>query len=267
MIALLPFSDIEISNPKFEFDGLRFLGFQSASLKRRGEAVLFVPPGQPDDANLPIVLLLHGVLAMPWSWALCAGAHRTAQSLIDAGEMRPCVLAMPSDGMAGQGTGYIPAADANYETWIVDDVVAAVREVVPCVSEESKLFIGGLSMGGFGALRLGAKYADRFSGIAGHSSVTAFDQLSRFVVNFGAPVIDADDLSIMHWMVKNRASLPPIRFDCGIDDKLFEVNCELHAALECEGIAHEFHEFPGAHSWAYWEEHIRETLMFFNATR
>ncbi|MBN1478142.1 esterase family protein [Candidatus Sumerlaeota bacterium] len=260
-----PFSDIEISTPKFETDGLRFLAFQSQALRRRGEVTLFIPSGQKEARDLPIALLLHGVLGTHWSWALNGGAHRTAQAMIDAGEIAPLVLAMPSDGLEGRGTGYVPHPHADYETWIVRDVLAATREVVPCVSERSRVFIAGLSMGGFGALRLGAKYADLFSGVSGHSSATEYDQLGVFVEMLPTrpAVADEAELTALHWMRAHRDRLPPVRFDCGVDDKLIEPNRALHAALEAEGIAHEFHEFPGAHSWAYWEEHLRDTLRFF----
>jgi S-formylglutathione hydrolase FrmB len=59
--------------------------------------------------------------------------------------------------------------------------------------------------------------------------------------------------------------LPPLRFDCGVDDQLIEENRALHRDLEARGIAHTYEEFPGAHTWAYWERHLEDTLRFFAA--
>ena len=91
------------------------------------------------------------------------------------------ILAMPSDGLWGDGSGYLPHLTENYERWIVDEVPKAVITVVSACSAASPLFIAGLSMGGFGALRLGGKYAARFSGISAHSAITHFDQMGQFV--------------------------------------------------------------------------------------
>ena len=80
------------------------------------------------------------------------------------------VLAMPSDGLWGDGSGYIEHRTEprrNYERYIVEEVPACAAEVVSALGPGSPMFIAGLSMGGFGALRLAAKYPDRFRGIAG----------------------------------------------------------------------------------------------------
>ena len=76
-------------------------------------------------APLPLVILLHGVYGSAWSWPLNGGAHLTVARLIEAEEIAPVALAMPSDGLWGDGSGYVPHADADYERWIVDEVPAA----------------------------------------------------------------------------------------------------------------------------------------------
>lgn len=260
-----PFSDIELSTPRFERDGLRMLGFQSAALGRRGNVTLFVPRQAEGHSSLPIAILLHGVLGTHWSWALNGGAHLTAQALIDEGTIRPMVLALPSDGQEAQGTGYLTYPHADCERWIVEDVPAAVRHVLDCTDEQSPLFIGGLSMGGYGALRLGGKHPHLFRGISAHSSCTEHEHLRLFVERIpdGPVCDDPAELSAAHWLIAHRDRLPPVRFDCGVEDKLIEHNRALHAVLDEAGVVHTYEEYPGAHSWAYWEEHLRDTLCFF----
>ena len=65
-------------------------------------------------------------------------------------------------------------------------------------------------------------------------------------------------------MLQNKESLPPVRFDCGKDDLLIEHNRKLHKKLKNANINHIYQEFEGAHEWEYWQEHIKETLLFFN---
>ena len=53
-----------------------------------------------------------------------------------------------------------------------------------------------------------------------------------------------------------------MRIDCGKDDFLIEQNREFHKHLESCHVAHEYEEFPGAHTWEYWDLHVREALAF-----
>ncbi|MDF7823342.1 alpha/beta hydrolase-fold protein [Pontiellaceae bacterium B12227] len=258
------FRTTELSDPAFEPDHLRFITVKSPALNGRGDIALFLPDGWESMEELPLLTLLHGVYGSHWVWPFKGGAHVTAHEMIQSGEIRPIAIAMPSDGLWREGSGYLPHKMADYESWIVDDVPAAVMEDCPAVSGNSKHFIAGLSMGGYGALRLGAKYAEQYSAISAHSSITDFQQLEKFVEE---PLTDyklAGDrgLSAIHWMQTNRDQLPPLRFDCGVDDILIEENRELHQQLEAAGIEHSYQEFPGEHAWEYWIEHLRDTLRF-----
>jgi enterochelin esterase-like enzyme len=119
-------------------------------------------------------------------------------------------------------------------------------------------------MGGFGALRLAAKYPARFQGAGGHSSMTHFDHHNQFVVEpLAAYACPPEDRSVFETMLRNPASLPPVRFDCGTEDPLLGANRELHTQLEAAGIAHQYAEFPGGHEWQYWEMHLTDMLRFF----
>jgi len=261
------FGKIELSDPRFEPQHLRFLTFNSPALGGRGDVALFVPPNSEGMIDLPLVVLLHGVYCSHWAWALKAGAHLTAAKLIASGDIPPMVLAMPSDGLWAEGSGYLPHKSANYEAWIVEDVIDCVREVVEPVGGKTAVFLAGLSMGGYGALRLGAKYPDRFLGISAHSSATNLDSLNDIITRHPIPYqFDGDDdPSILHWLKKHRDKLPPIRFDCGHDDRLIDHNRQLHQQLLQNDIPHQYEEFPGDHKWPYWEEHLKDTLRFFGA--
>jgi S-formylglutathione hydrolase FrmB len=216
--------------------------------------------------DVPLVILLHGVYGSHWNWALSGRAHLTLQRLIEQGEIRPLVLAMPSDGLWGDGSGYWVHREQNFERWIVDDVPTVVMETVPQVSAHSPLFIAGLSMGGFGALRLGAKYARRFSGISGHSSITRLEEMAGFVEESWDDIpADPAEKRVIDVCMANRADLPPIRFDCGAEDALLEANRLLSRQLQQAGIDHLYEEFPGGHEWPYWETHLVDTLRFFHS--
>lgn len=257
------FPNAQLSGPVPGNENIRFLNFRGDALGSRGDVVLFTPPGVQSSEHLPLLILLHGVYGCQWNWWLNGDLANTAAEMVRYGRMAPMMIAMPSDGLWGDGSGYVPHEHANYEQWIADDLPACLRELFPQLDSE-KFFLAGLSMGGFGALRLGMKYASRVAGISAHSSVTNVAQLSRFIPY---PPIDflfagTSDTNLLHWARANRAQLPPIRFDCGLEDSLLEENRELHRTLDAMGVPHLYEEFPGAHDWEYWTKHVRRTLSF-----
>jgi putative tributyrin esterase len=267
----ISFASVDLSDPRFERDGLRVITVRSPALGRRADICFWAPPIRTSQATLPLLILLHGAGGGAWSWPLKGAAHLTASELIEAEEIAPVALAMPSDGLWGTGSGYVPHADADYERWIVEEVAAAAALIDDRVTGSSPLTIAGLSMGGFAALRLGAKYPDRFRGISAHSAVTTLGRLAESTGDRldGLPGFGQPDGTALHWLEVNAARLPPLRFDCGTDDHLLPGNRALHAALEARGIEHQYEEFAGGHDWLYWRLHLADSLRFLDgaATR
>ncbi|KAB2655233.1 MAG: esterase family protein [Verrucomicrobia bacterium] len=259
------FRTVEVSDPRFEHEGLRWLTVRGRGLAGRGDITVHVPPEVEGRHGVPLVVLMHGVYGSHWGWAFKGGAHRIAAAMIRSGEIPPMVLAMPSDGLPGDGSGYVRQSRADYEEWIVGDVPAAVRHATAAVGDGSAVFLAGLSMGGFGALRLGARHPDRFRAVSGLSSATHLDQLCGFMAEApGWEGAGVEDPGVLEAMLRAKR-LPGIRFDCGTEDPLLEGNRALHRGLEAAGIAHEYVEHPGGHTWEYWERHLPETLRFFAA--
>jgi putative tributyrin esterase len=254
----------EASNPRFEVDGIRQLTVASAALRGRGDVSVFVPPGIEPGAQLPLVVLLHGVYGSHWAWFGKGGAHRTAERLIAAGTIRPMALACPSDGLWGDGSGYVDHAGGDFGTWIMRDAVGATRDLLALRPGASPLFLAGLSMGGYGALRLGVLYAGDVAGVSAHSSVTRIEEMAQFVREpLPLAGLPPHELDVARLMEQRRPGLPPIRFDCGTDDSLLAGNRRLHEALVAAGIDHEYDEYPGGHTWEYWEAHLQDSLVFF----
>lgn len=256
------FRTIEFSDPRFEPAGLRFITVGSPALRGRGDICLALPQAPAKD--LPLVILLHGVYGSHWAWALKGGAHTTLARL--ANELPPMALAMPSDGLWGDGSGYVAHHDgADYERWIVDEVPAAAALADARITTQSPLFIAGLSMGGFGTLRLAAKFPERFRAASAHSSATASENLAQFIQCGSSLDVFRDRRSVLQTILEHRATMPPFRFDCGTEDFLLPHNRELHTALEAAGVPHVYEEFPGGHDWPYWEAHLEDSLRFFAA--
>lgn len=238
---------------------------KSPSLGHRADVSVYrsgpLAPGQP------VVLLLHGVYGSHWAWTLKGLAHKTLQRLIDEEELPSMLLVMPSDGLFQDGSGYLPHHTANYEQWIAQDIPQLVGKLYSGIGPDAPFFLAGLSMGGYGALRIGAKNPRLFRAFSGMSSITAFAQFAAFVQDF--PALEASVLSqenVIDIIREHQATLNPFRFDCGRQDPLFEANVKLHDELVSLGVEHQFQIHDGGHTWDYWQRHLAETLRFFART-
>jgi enterochelin esterase-like enzyme len=258
------FRTIEVGQLPCDGGTLKMVTVKSPALRARADLSIYIPPQAEDRTDLPVVTLLHGVYGSHWIWALMGKAHTTLQRMIDAGEIPPMLLVLPSDGLWGDGSGYVPHAEQDFDAWIVQDVRHAVSENTGNALDAPH-FIGGLSMGGFGALRLGAKYPKYFNAFAGHSSITSLDQMPLFVEEpiDDYPQVEGPDRNVLDAILKNRDRMGAFRFDCGVDDLLIEHNRSLAQSLQEAAIEFTYEEFSGGHEWLYWQTHVAKTFKFF----
>jgi S-formylglutathione hydrolase FrmB len=157
-----------------------------------------------------------------------------------------------------------------YEDDLIKDVLPLIDRTFPVKAERSGRCIGGLSMGGYGAVKVGCKHHDLFCSVNSHSGAVSIAHDPERVKTLGAEFhrVFGDDLENgpedPFAIVKNidHGRLPAMRLDCGRDDFLIDENRAFHAHLESLHIAHEYEEFPGAHNWEYWDTHIREAIAF-----
>jgi enterochelin esterase-like enzyme len=259
-----PFRTLERSDPAITAAGLEFVTVKSRALGRRADVTVFVPPAARGLADLPVAVLLHGVFGSHWAWALKGRAHLTAARLINEGALPPVALLMPSDGLWGDGSGYVRQPDSDAERWILDEMPALARELVEGCTPRSPLLVAGLSMGGFGALSMAGKYPTRITAAAALSAITEVSQFDGLIEEERAGWSAAPaDRNVLAALSGASAPLPPIRIDCGRDDPYIEANRELHAALLEAAITHRYGESEGGHDWSYWSAALEGVLRFF----
>ncbi len=260
----MPFRTIELSDPTLTPPGFHWITVQSPALRQRVDLTVYVPTTADPTEPLPTVTLLHGVYASHWAWAFKGGAHEIVERLVREQRIPPMALLMPSDGLWGDGSAYMKHADRDYASWIVDEVPEAAGQTDARLIGGPR-FITGLSMGGFGALRLGALHPETFSAFSGLSSATDLSQLEELCrkSGFQYDLAKGQPKSVLDAMLANRDRLRPFRFDCGVDDFLIEPNRQLHRDLTAAGIGHGYVENPGEHTWPYWQKHLGDSLRFF----
>ncbi len=223
-----------------------------------------VPEGKPGP--FPVFYLLHGLSDDHTAWTRRSSIERYVAGL-------PLIVVMPN----GERGFYTDAKDrpkAAYETNLVKDIVGFVDRVFQTIPTREGRVIAGLSMGGYGAVKLALKYPDLFCAGVSHSGA----------VNFGGRTFPEGDTGESEWRTVlganpkggpddifalaetiDRAKLPALRIDCGVDDFLIEENRAFDVHLTTLGIPHEYAEHPGGHSWEYWNFRILDTLRFFSS--
>jgi len=232
------------------------LAFFAKEIGKQCQMNVIVP--EEGTGPFPVWYLLHGLSDDYSIWLRRTSIERYVSNL-------PLIVAMP-DGFRGVYCDAVngPASERDMQ----NDVLGSVERLFPAAAKGEGRVIGGLSMGGYGSMKLALKFPGLFCSVASHSS--AFDIAKRdwgeraaeVDLIFGKDATGGkDDLFAIAGKAE-RAKLPAIRFDCGAEDFLIDDNRRFHAHLEQLGIAHEYAEFPGMHNWDYWDVHVQEALAF-----
>ncbi|HEU5090402.1 MAG TPA: alpha/beta hydrolase-fold protein [Roseiflexaceae bacterium] len=232
--------------------------FASAALQRPATYIALLPDaGVVGPGPYPVLVQLHGYYDDYRSWL-------TKSNLLQHAKTYPIMIILPD---TANGWWANLGAPNQFEDLIVNDLKAHVHSTFQV--RPGRWAIGGLSMGGFGALRLGLKHADMFCSIYAHSSAIPKPGLAR-----GFPFVwdDPDrsaaqrrrlrqDLSCYHWADQVDSTLMPrLSFDCGTEDVLLDENRRFHEYLDKIGLPHSYAEYPGGHHWEYWDTHVRQAL-------
>ncbi len=238
------------------------LKYFSPALQKATAADIILPEGD-QKGPFATFYLLHGLSDDHTIWQRRTSLERYVQDL-------PLIVVMP-DG--GRGFYCDALEGMAWETAIVRDLIGYVDSRFNTKATRESRCIGGLSMGGYGAVKLAVKHPSLFSSANSHSGALAFahrplvpNPQDPFAAEFRRVVGEhpeggpEDIFALVQKLPAEQR--PALRIDCGTGDFLLQDNRALHAYLEDLGYPHEYAEFPGEHNWAYWDEHIQEAIAF-----
>lgn len=135
----------------------------SKVLGRDYKVALYLPDGYKDsNQRYPMLLLLHGASGNERDWVDKGSVLLTMDALVKRRLIHPMVVVMPGDG----SNWWVDGASARSETALMTEVLPAIEARYRVAAERSNRLIGGLSMGGYGALNLSLKYPERFAAAA-----------------------------------------------------------------------------------------------------
>lgn len=229
------------------------LNYYSQALEKQSGAYVLLPDG---PGPYRVVYQLHGMSDDYTIWLRRTSIERYAQQI--------GLMVVLLDGARSFYIDTHPGL-GRYESHILETVrfIDGTFRTIPAPEGRA---IGGLSMGGYGSVKVGLKYPDLFGSVAAHSGAIDIAALlteslcpeMKVIFPKGKMRADEDPFAL----AARPGPKPALYFDCGVDDFLIGHNRRFHALLAELGVPHTYKEFPGEHNWEYWDRHITAALRF-----
>ena len=233
--------------------------------------VLPVKYAAAKDTHYPVIYLLHGLTGHFDNWT-------NLSKLAKYAEAYDTIVVTP-EGENGWYSDHSSKADEKWESYIVQELIPEIDKKFRSSATRYKRAIAGLSMGGYGSIKFGLKYPDKFvvvgsfSGALGAASFTEKlipGAIGRTIDGIFGPVgsdtrKSNDIFEIVRSLTPEKTKeLPFFYLDCGTEDFLIQNNRDFVALLSEKKVPHEYRQLPGAHNWQYWDKQVQEFLRLAN---
>jgi putative tributyrin esterase len=214
----------------------------------------------------PTLYLLHGLSDDHTIWTRRTSIERYAAA-------KNLAVVMPA---VGRSFYQDTPGMGKYWTFVSEELPALCQSYFPLSPTREDTFAAGLSMGGYGALRLGLARPEKFAAVASLSGALdlkrrlreagkAGSRISReeWIGIFGpglqAPV-EADLWLLAQKLASAAGPKPALYLACGIEDPLLVDTRTFHRHLKAANLPVTYHESPGDHEWGYWDAQIQRVL-------
>jgi putative tributyrin esterase len=212
----------------------------------------------------PTLYLLHGLTGTYTNW-------QTNTNLLSYAA-RYSLLIILVEGADSWYTNAATPPQDRYEDYVLKDLIPDVDKNFRTLPDRNHRAIAGLSMGGYGAMKLALRSPDTFAfagSFSGAFGITRDQKSQKTYAKYGLDKVfgplDASGQSDNDiYMLANKANasaLPYFYFDCGTEDAFLEQNRDFDRLLNILKIVHEFHELSGNHNWKYWNQQLEVMLQ------
>ncbi len=220
--------------------------------------------GVADTGPYQTLYLLHGMSDDHTIWQRRTSIERYAAELGLAVVMPSTQLGFYTDMYIGQ----------KWWTYISQELPEICRTFFPLSDKREDTFAAGLSMGGYGAAKLGLGMPEAFSNVAtlsggldivAHRKKVSPDRESYWEDVFGPPDVmqgSDNDLFALAEKCAKGGQKPRIYQWCGTEDFLYQDNLAFRDHIQKLGFDLTYEEDPGDHQWKYWDETIQRVLKW-----
>lgn len=159
-----------------------------------------------------------------------------------------------------------------YFTYVSEELPAWIESQFRAPTDPKHLYVAGLSMGGFGALKLALTHPDRFAGCMSLSPRLYLrdrleqkkDELQdrkewKAILGDDLIVGPENDLELLAEAAA-KGPVPRIYLACGAEDSLYPESVRMRDYLRSLGINITYEEWSGIHSWVFWDKAIQRGL-------
>lgn len=218
-----------------------------------------------NQSPMKTLILLHGYSGNQFNWRRYTSLERYASKHNMAIICPDGGVSMFADMVYGQ----------KYFEFISTELISIINQFFKIPTDRDNLFIGGLSMGGYGALKAALTYPERFSKCVAFSSGIMLGmpdfvkQINEYKVGY---MIGAFGTSAEYESANNLFYLadkldvniaPTILLTCGKQDDLYAINQQFYQHLISKNIPTEWKEWDGNHEWDFWDESLRIAIKEF----
>ena len=224
------------------------------------------PQGNPGRYD-KVLYLLHGLKQNADAWPRMSSVERYANYYGFAVVIPEVQRSFYAD-MAG---------GPSYFTYITQELPELMHSMFRLPKGRENTYVGGLSMGGYGALKCALNYPGRYCGAMCFSSgFYSLEHPERLVKSYYKPgevrAILGDDLMVapendLDHLIKHfpaDAQKPRLYLACGTEDFLFAANCRARDTLRENGFDLTWEEWEGTHSWKFWDTALERAMKLFD---
>ncbi len=207
------------------------------------------------DDQLKCLYLLHGLSDDQTIWMRRTSIERYAANY------GLCVV-MPT----GAKSFYTDMTyGMKYYTYIAKELPRIIESMFRVSDRREDRFIGGLSMGGYGALKIALRETGRYGAAVALSPVSdihnpRFTEVLKPV--FGETVPEEADLFHLITAHDSDAVKPRVYMTVGKEDFMYDDTARLNDCIAGLHYDYRYEETDGGHSWDVWDQAIQRALSW-----
>jgi enterochelin esterase-like enzyme len=222
---------------------------------------VYLPPDYltSPTRRYPVLYLLHGAGGNYTEWS-DSFLPEQVDRMIAADQIQPIIVVMPDDGETTYWANWDNGP--RWGDYLTDDVVSTIDQRYRTVASPADRAIGGLSMGGLGALNLAFQHPDVFGVVGSHSPSVRLEPDPELWFLTGDNFWEHNPI----WLAEHATGLESLKIwiDAGTDDIWLPNIDAVRSTLVAEGLHVDWHEFPGPHEAEYWIDHVPDYLRFYS---